>query len=153
MTSFASPTPSFQILSLSISIKYPLQNKLRIIYHLEILASSILVVFIFLCSSASWRESASITSCRRQPCVPALSSPALRLISPVTGSLSSLVSAANLSMFSFSIVYVWPAQPELATEGDWLVFLPREAGLASPDASLGIATWRDLRQPCVPACS
>ena len=31
--------------------------------------------------------------------------------------------------------------------------LPREAGLASPDAFPGIATWHVLRQPCVPARS
>jgi hypothetical protein len=39
----------------------------------------------------------------RQPCVPARSSPALRLISPVTGSLSSLVSKANLSTTLFLV--------------------------------------------------
>jgi hypothetical protein len=39
----------------------------------------------------------------RQPCVPARSSPALRLISPVTGSLSSLVSEANLSTTLFLV--------------------------------------------------
>jgi len=38
-----------------------------------------------------------------QPCVPARSSPALRLISPVTGSLSSLVSEANLSTTLFLV--------------------------------------------------
>ena len=27
------------------------------------------------------------------------------------------------------------------------------SGITSPDVSPGIATWRGLRQPCVPACS
>ena len=50
----------------------------------------------------------------------------------------------------------------LATDGllggRWTVdggleMLPAEGSLASPDAFPGIATWRGLRQPCVPARS
>ena len=82
----------------------------------------------------------------------------------MTGSLSSLVSAANLSMFSFSIVYVCSAQPELAspkaklafakqrlaTEGDWLALvalLPGTnfAGLASDLEVVFIPAKRALR--------
>jgi len=74
----------------------------------------------------------------------------------VTGSLSSLVSAANLSTTIFLNGFCLPgaagtglAEGETClceaktgqAEPDWLVFLPREAGLASPDAPPGITSW------------